>query len=239
MGEQDRLVKPGLATLYLARPHLTRHGHPRQGHHPVQFLRGKGQGHQTGAGFDQGQAKGFRQPISKTRRPHLGDGFAARRHDQAGSADHAACGVHLVSSRTAPHLAHRTAQPQRPARPRQIGGQHRHDLRGRPVAKQLTQRLFMPGNARLIDAGDEIPLGVPFQRRQGKARIGGYEPIRRHAQIGEITAPTTRNADLFARCLGVIHDHNPPPAPRRLDRGVKPRRPGPQNDDIKFLHAPS
>ncbi len=85
-------------------------------------------------------------------------------------------------------------------------GQHFDDVLGAVVAEQLAKGFFVIGDAVPLDHFDKVVLGKPLQRRQRKARIFAKIGGRMDAQIGEVTAPAARNADLFARGLGVI-DH--------------------------------
>lgn len=94
----------------------------------------------------------------------------------------------------------------------------------------------MPGDARGIHTGNEIPLGEAFQRRKRKAWILREEPIGRDAKVGEVAPPSARDADFLARGPGVINHHHTPPTPRSLDPGHKPGRARPQNCNIHPIH---
>ena len=80
---------------------------------------------------------------------------------------HADCGhVMLVGiERRGADLAHRLAASDFHPAFRAFFQQHRHDLPRRSIAKQLAQRLLMPGNSRRIDPRDEIRRRVAPQGR--------------------------------------------------------------------------
>ena len=114
----------------------------------------------------------------------------------------------------------------------------RAPLGSRTVAEQLTQGLFMPGDASPVEARDKIPLAVAFQRRQGKARVLRQEAVSRDAGVGEIAAPAARDANLFARSPAMFDHKHAPPAPSGLDRGKHACRPGADDDAVKAFHGP-
>ena len=166
VGEQHRLIKGG--------PPATdppRQRHSGQGHHPCQFLLGKGQGHKSRPGLDEGHPEALRHPVAKPRGPHLRDRLASACHHQRPRPNHAPRRADLEPRRAAPDLAHLAAQPQRNPRRSHVGQQHLHHLTGRPVAKELPQRLFVPRNPRPVDPRHKVPLAVALQRRHRETRV--------------------------------------------------------------------
>ena len=234
MGEQNRLVKPDPAAT-----DPPRHRHPGQRHHPRQFLFGKSQRHEARPRLDQRHPEGFRQPIAKRRRPHLRDRLAATGHHHALRPHQPPRRVHLEPRSAAPDLADRAAQPQRHAGKGHVGQQQRDDLPGRAITKQLPQRLFVPANPRPVDPRHEIPLAVPFQRRQREPRVLRDKPLAHGPGVGEIAPPAARDADFLARSTPMFHHQHPPPAPPGLDGGKHARRPGADDDTVKAFHGPA
>lgn len=77
--------------------------------------------------------------------------------------------------RTAKHQRHerRTAPADRYTElASRLARQHGGNLFGGAVAKELSQRLFVVGDTRLLDQCDEIRRSIARQRRSGKMRIG-------------------------------------------------------------------
>ena len=64
--------------------------------------------------------------------------------------------------------------------------------------------------------------------RVGRKVVGGGG-----ADIGEVAAPAARNADLFARRLGVVDHQHGAAALAGLDRRHHAGSPGAQNDDVE------
>ena len=92
-----------------------------------------------------------------------------------------------------------------------FGQQHGHDLPRRAVAEELAQRLLVPGDAVLLDQGDEVVLGVARQRRLAEMRIGRQERLGPAAEVGEVAAAAARDQDLLADLVGVLqHQHAAP-----------------------------
>ena len=76
--------------------------------------------------------------------------------------------------------------------------QHGNNVAGRPVAKELSQRLLVPGDVVFFYQLQEIRRGVAGQRGLGEVRVRGEEVFRRGVQVGEVAAAPTRDQDLFA-----------------------------------------
>src|SRR3546814_13105112 len=71
---------------------------------------------------------------------------------------------------------------------------------------------FMPGDAVLFNQVDKIARGVGGQRRAAKIRILRQKISRPRADIGEVAAPTPRDADFLGQALRMFHDdHTQPP----------------------------
>ena len=194
-------------------------------------------GDQPRPGRHQGQAKAFGNLIAKPGSTHLGNGLSARRHHQTFSDKYPLVGGQL-KARPASHRTDSAAQPQLGPSLGHIAGQHRDNLASTAITKQLPQGFFVPGNPRPIQTRDEIRRGEPAERGKCKARVLRQEPFGGGRKIGEIAAPTARNANFFARGGGVIQQQNPPSAPRRLGSADHPGGPGTQNYDIPSLHSP-
>src|SRR5258707_12151587 len=79
-----------------------------------------------------------------------------------------------------------------------FGQQHGHDLARRAVAEKLTQGLLVPGDAMLVDQGDEIVLGAARQRRFAEMRIARQERLGAAQEVGEVAASAARDQDLLA-----------------------------------------
>ena len=233
MCEENRFVKRDPAAA-----HPRGQGNPGQRRHPAQFLLGKGQGHERRARFNQRQAKAFGQLIAKPRGPHLGNGFAAGRDNHRGRTHLSAGSFNRKARSLAPHGTQGARHPQLAPGSRKIARQQRHNILGRAITEKLTQGLLVPSNPRRIQACDEIPLGVAFQRRQRKARIFRQESVRRNAKVGKVAPPTARDADLLTRPRGVIDHQHPTPAPSGLYARHQACSPCAQNDHIHLFHAP-
>ena len=80
------------------------------------------------------------------------------------------------------------------------------------VAKELPERLFVPGYAVTLDQSDEIARRIARQRRTAKIGILRQVVRRTRVKIGEIAASAARDADLFAELVGMLDQQNAPPA---------------------------
>ncbi len=76
----------------------------------------------------------------------------------------------------------------------------------------------MPGNAMALDEVDEIAGCIAGKRGLAEMRILRQEILRARMDVGEVAPPAARDADLFARRLGMIEDHDAAPAFARFDR---------------------
>ncbi len=86
--------------------------------------------------------------------------------------------------------------------------QHGNNVAGSPVAKELPQRLLVPGNLVLLYQLQEIGRGVAGQRGLGKVRIRGEEVFGGGVQVGEVTAASTGDQDLLADAVGMFQQEN-------------------------------
>ena len=150
--------------------------------------------------------------IGNPRGAHLGDGLAARGQDQVFRRDFNGFSVALKRrDKAAVGMADFLDLGPKPELCTgffHFFQQHVHDLRGLSVAKQLSQRLFVPGDAVLPDEVEEIPLRVSGQRGFAEMRVLRKEGIGITIHIREIAAPAAGDADLFAGVFRVVHDQH-------------------------------
>ncbi len=85
------------------------------------------------------------------------------------------------------------------------------DVRGRIVAKQLTERFFMKGDIVFANKGDEISRCVARESGLGKMGVGGEKIFRSAMKIGKVAAATPGNKNLLADPVGMFEDGYAPP----------------------------
>jgi hypothetical protein len=110
--------------------------------------------------------------------------------------------------------------------------QHIDNLPRRAIAEQLAQRLFVPGDAVLLDQRKEILRGIAAERRLGEMRVLRKVAVRRGVQVGEIAPPAARNQDLLSRRVGRVEQDNPPPALASLSGAEQAGCASSQNDRV-------
>jgi hypothetical protein len=176
MGEQGRLPERGLAA---AGDDFGRDAGERgeQG-----FVRTELQWNQRWARLDDLQPEASGRVVGEPGCAELRDRWAAGGEDEGrrlGAADaEAAIGMlERVCART---------EPQIDAALRAFGEQHRDDLLRRAVAEELTERLFVPGDAVAVDQSDEVFGCVTAERGGGEMRVRREEAVRGGVDIGEV-----------------------------------------------------
>ncbi|SAE68677.1 Uncharacterised protein [Enterobacter hormaechei] len=118
-----------------------------------------------------------------------------------------------------------------------LGHQHIHDLLGRVVAEQLSQRLLMPRDTVFTHQFDEIPLRVARQRRFTKMTVLAQIGRRLDIKISEIAAPATGHQDLAARLFSVIQQQHTTTRLSGHCRTKHTRRTGANYYGIKPFHV--
>ena len=212
------------------------HGDAGEGRQRLQQAGLEGQGDQGRAGVGDAQAELAGGVPGPAGGPHLGDRLAAGGQDQRPAADHGAVRQGgLIAIGDAVDPLNRDAQRQDHARRPHVVGQHADDLFGAVVAEQLAEGLFVPGDAGAVDAFDEVVLAEPLQGRSGEPRVLAEEVRGAGPGVGEVAAPPARDADLLARCPGVVEDADRTPAPPGLDGAHHPGRAGADDQDIDGL----
>lgn len=112
---------------------------------------------------------------------HFRNGQAAGGHNQRWRGERSGIGQkNKLARRTAaaagpilaPHLPNVCPETDSDIRGGTLARQHGGNLFGGAVAKELSQRLFVVGETRLLDQCDEIRRSIARQRRSGKMRIG-------------------------------------------------------------------
>ena len=76
--------------------------------------------------------------------------------------------------------------------------QHFDNLLGGAVAEKLAPVAFLIGNTMSFNQGDEVVLSIAGESRDAETRVLRKEVRGRSVEIGEIGAPTPRNADFLA-----------------------------------------
>ena len=140
-----------------------------------------------------------RQP----RCPHLRNRKPPCRHHQHRSP--------ILPHHKLPVLLHgRHPMPRHNLHPRRraLGLQHRHNLRRAPIAKQLPQRLLVPGNPMLLDELNELQRRIPRQCRLRKMWVLAQEVLGLHDAIREVAPPPARNQNLPAHLLVMLQHHH-------------------------------
>jgi hypothetical protein len=197
---------------------------------PVPITTGKaieGHRHKAWHTRHQCQTKLLGQAVAQVGGTNLGDGQAAGGNHQVAAVHRALGGADLkalalgigiqrrngVDSAGLPvgHLA-RAA----------LGQQHRDDVFGRMVRKQLALVLFVVGNAVLVDQRDKFGRPKARQCRAAELRVlADKVPVRlAHIQIavGEVAAPAARDADLLCDLGRMVNQQYLEPALARLRR---------------------
>ena len=109
------------------------------------------------------------------------------------------------------------------------------DLPRRVIAEELSERLFVIGDAVLFYERDEVRGSVPRQGRFAEVRIGGQEIFRTAMQIGEVAAAASGDEDFLADLLGMLQHSNAAPALGGLDGAHESCRARAEHDDIERL----
>ena len=147
--------------------------------------------------------------------------------------------VSTLKSLAAPDAGDAARDADVDARRRAFIQQHLHDLarRARAFAEELAERLFVVGDAVLLDQRDEIALRVARQRRAGEVRVGGDEARGIvGVEVGEVAASAAGDED-FRADFGIVLEHqDAPAAPASMHGAVEPGRAGADDDGVK-LHC--
>ena len=83
------------------------------------------------------------------------------------------------------------------------------DLPCGPIAEQLPECFFMPGDGVALDQSEEVPLGVAAEGGLGEVRVVGQKALGRGAHVGEVAAPAAGDQDFLAGLIGMIEEQDP------------------------------
>jgi len=78
------------------------------------------------------------------------------------------------------------------------------DVRGRVIAEELAQSLFVIEDAMLFDESDEVSWSEAGQGGFGEVGIGGEEIFGSGVKVGEIAAAAAGNEDFLADAVGAL-----------------------------------
>jgi len=105
------------------------------------------------------------------------------------------------------------------------------------VGKELALVLLVPGNAVVLQQGDEVLRREPRQRRAAELRVLADEVLVRRARIeiaiGEVAAPAARDADFFGHLVGVVDQQHAQPALASLAGAEQAGGAGTDHDDAR------
>jgi hypothetical protein len=113
--------------------------------------------------------------------------------------------------------------------------EHPQDVAGRAITEQLSQSLFVVGNAMLLHQREEIGWRVTSQGGLGKMRIGREEVVRLAADVREIAAAAAGDENLFAQTVGVFENRDPMLALAGLDGAHQARCPAAENECVETM----
>ena len=116
--------------------------------------------------------------------------------------------------------------------------QHGDDLLRRAIAKELSQRFLMVGNAVLLHQRDEIRRRVACQCGLSKVWVGGDKIFRTAMQIGEIAASAARDQDLLSYAFSPLQYHHAASTLARFNGAHEASCAAAENDYIKIVHKP-
>ncbi len=173
----------------------------------VEIRGNKGERHKRGPAWLQPQAKLLRDLVAKRRGAHLRDRQASGGDDQRSRGDNT-CAGRYVETLMVSHFVNRRRHLDGDAGLSALLLQHGNNVAGGPVAKELPQRLLVPGDVVFFYQFQEIGRSVTSQRGLGKMRVCGKEVICRGVQVGEVTAASTRDEDLFANATGMFEEQH-------------------------------
>ena len=231
MGKEEGFVKGGLT-----RGHPGGCRDPGQGRQPLQKVGGQGEGHEAGPGLHKGEAQPLGNVEGISRSPHLGDRLAAGGQDHPFGGDLSAIEGQAEARRSRHQIVHRRRQAQVRPRLGHPADQEVDHLPGRALEEELAQRALTPGDAGLVQQGDEIGRRVAAEGRDAEPGIVREEAGGMDAEVGEVAPPTAGNADLFAGRPGVVQ-HQHPPAPKGGLGGTHHAGcTGPDHDDVETFH---
>ena len=113
--------------------------------------------------------------------------------------------------------------------------QHGNDVLCGAITEQLAKGLLVVGDVVRFNESDELFGGVAREGGLGEVRVFGEEVFRAGMEVGEITATSARDEDLFAGAIGVIEQDDASAAAAGLDRAHETCCAGPDDHNLYFL----
>ena len=193
------------------------------------------QRHEARTSLDELEAELFGDLVGETGRAHFRDRLAARRHDEAFRLDDAAGCRDAETGAIMGDGRDGRFQPQLRIHRLHFAKQHADDVLGAVIAKELAERLFVPGDAVFFDKGDEIARRITGERGFGEMRIGGEIILWPGVDIGEVAAAAAGDADLFARRFRMVENDDGAAALAGADGAHHASGARPQNQHVTFL----
>src|SRR5258708_3850864 len=138
--------------------------------------------------------------------------------------------------RSALHFADVALQKRLHSRGAALRFQQVDDVLSGAVAKELSERLFVIGNAMLFDERDEIRRRVACQRRLGEVFVPGDEMFGLAMDICEIATAPAGDQDFLADAIGMLEHGDAAPAFAGLNRAEKSRGAAAENQGVKFVN---
>ena len=199
----------------------------------AQHLRGGLQRHQRGQPLGDPQAEALREVIGKAGRAHFRNREPAGRQHQRRRRERAV-GRRHAKAIGAGNIGDGVAGPDIDVPARAFGEQHGDDGAGRVVAEQLSEGLFVIGDAMAFDQGDEISLGVAVQARI--CRNCGFPDRKRSAPIWRLVKlqrPPPEIRIFSPTSLGMIEQQDLLAALARGQGAHQSGRASPDNDGVE------
>jgi hypothetical protein len=115
--------------------------------------------------------------------------------------------------------------------------QHAENVLGRPVAEQLSQFLFMPGDAVPLYKTEKVLRLVAGQRGFMERRIGGDEVLRLGVHVGEVAAAASGDANFLSHRSVAFENDSGPSALACFDGAHQPGGSGADNNHVGIRHS--
>ena len=178
------------------------------------------------------EAESLRDPIAEVARTELRNREAARRDDERVRFE--ASEIRL--DREAPvvrDLADRAADENLDAGRTTLREEQLDHLARAPVAEELAERLFVPGDAVAVDERDEVVGPVARERRARKIGIRGKKVLRADDAVREVAAAAAGDLDLPADPCLALGDDDAPAALAGLDRAEEAGGAAAEDDGVE------
>ena len=118
-----------------------------------------------------------------------------------------------------------------------LGEEEVEDVVGGARAEELAESFFVPGDAVLLDEGEEVERGVAGEGGFGEVRVGGEEVFGGGVEVGEVAAASSGDEDFLARGGGVFEDEGAAAAAGGVSGAEEAGGSGSEDEDVGLGHG--